>query len=484
MSVASLIAAEQLEAERTLKARSAEKKLSTESVPALQKKIQYLSFTVYELEKLKILKAQYLKELDDIMTNWEQNKISRLKPDQAYIDSARDSILYKLTCISSYYNGMLECSYGSSSTWVIRNCKEAVKKAEDALQAFIILAASKKHLSEEEQQHMSFKKKKLQFEINQNIRALARAEKDPIIIKIRNSELPKSEIESIIALETFLRKQERQEQNEQFDIYTHFEKQTIIRKILSISTKIKKCEAEICQRDNIHTLLEHDTISDTIRTKRNEESFEGTVYQKPLLFSKRIHEIYRPESMPISADSPYLSFRTLRGENSTKIVKIWQPKYVECFTDMNYEIQTRINARIVFSAVEFPLFPRWVVDASAGFGDGISFGVTNWIREGLDINNIVNRASDAYNAGLLAGILVPTRRLLWLYEVGREYRLGRNFRLAPVGNRTGDPLGEFPHYHRRVLTKENVTQSVEGQGIGRHRPWESSKHDKSFWDRF
>jgi hypothetical protein len=27
-------------------------------------------------------------------------------------------------------------------------------------------------------------------------------------------------------------------------------------------------------------------------------------------------------------------------------------------------------------------------------------------------------------------------------------------------------------------------QSVEGQGIGRHRPWETKSTDKSFWDRF
>jgi RHS repeat-associated protein len=64
-----------------------------------------------------------------------------------------------------------------------------------------------------------------------------------------------------------------------------------------------------------------------------------------------------------------------------------------------------------------------------------------------------------------------------------EFTFGKNFRIAPFGNRTGHALGELPHYHRRVI--DAVTGKAKpGQGIGRHRPWETKSTDKSFWDLF
>ena len=65
---------------------------------------------------------------------------------------------------------------------------------------------------------------------------------------------------------------------------------------------------------------------------------------------------------------------------------------------------------------------------------------------------------------------------------GREISFGKNLRIAPNGNRTGNPLGELPHYHRRGLDANGATRT--GQGIGRHRPWETKPSDTSFWDRF
>ena len=59
---------------------------------------------------------------------------------------------------------------------------------------------------------------------------------------------------------------------------------------------------------------------------------------------------------------------------------------------------------------------------------------------------------------------------------GREISFGKNFRIAPFGNRTGHSIGRWPHYHRRG--------TQPGQGIGRHRPFERKSPDKSFWDRF
>lgn len=65
---------------------------------------------------------------------------------------------------------------------------------------------------------------------------------------------------------------------------------------------------------------------------------------------------------------------------------------------------------------------------------------------------------------------------------GREIKFGKDLRIAPFGNRTGHPLGERPHYHRRVTGPNGET--LPGQGIGRHRPWETKSTDTNFWDRF
>jgi hypothetical protein len=66
---------------------------------------------------------------------------------------------------------------------------------------------------------------------------------------------------------------------------------------------------------------------------------------------------------------------------------------------------------------------------------------------------------------------------------GGEIVLGSRVRIAPFGNRSGHELGELSHYHRRGV--DRVTgETLPGQGIGRHRPWEEKSTDKSFWDRF
>jgi RHS repeat-associated protein len=67
-------------------------------------------------------------------------------------------------------------------------------------------------------------------------------------------------------------------------------------------------------------------------------------------------------------------------------------------------------------------------------------------------------------------------------QLGKEISLGKNLRVAPFGNRTGHPLGRWPHYHRRGLGPSGGTRP--GQGIGRHRPWETKSTDTVIWDRF
>ena len=69
------------------------------------------------------------------------------------------------------------------------------------------------------------------------------------------------------------------------------------------------------------------------------------------------------------------------------------------------------------------------------------------------------------------------------YKTGKEFPIGKNFRAAPFGNRTGHPTGRYPHYHRRPKPNEKG-QVPRGQGIDRHRPWDTQPSDKNFWDRF
>ena len=69
------------------------------------------------------------------------------------------------------------------------------------------------------------------------------------------------------------------------------------------------------------------------------------------------------------------------------------------------------------------------------------------------------------------------------FGTGKEIKFNRNFRVAPFGNRTNHPIGQLPHYHRRGINP-TTGQTRSGQGIGRHRPWETKSTDTQFGDRF
>jgi len=70
-----------------------------------------------------------------------------------------------------------------------------------------------------------------------------------------------------------------------------------------------------------------------------------------------------------------------------------------------------------------------------------------------------------------------------LFKEGSEIPFGQNWRIAPFGNRSGHPIGRWPHYHRRG-TPGPDGKTPPGQGIGRHRPLEKKACDKDFCDRF
>ncbi len=77
-----------------------------------------------------------------------------------------------------------------------------------------------------------------------------------------------------------------------------------------------------------------------------------------------------------------------------------------------------------------------------------------------------------------------TGKIVRFARYGRERGIGANCRIAPFGNRTGHPTGRWPHYHRRVPDPNRPGHGMPDQGIGRHRPWDSSPRDKSWRDRF
>lgn len=119
-----------------------------------------------------------------------------------------------------------------------------------------------------------------------------------------------------------------------------------------------------------------------------------------------------------------------------------------------------------------------LVNACAGFGDGVSLGGTALVRELMGTNNVVDFSSPEYTVGLVAGVAVTSRG----YATGAELKIGSNLRIAPWGNRTGHPIGRYPHYHRRGGPDANGN-TPPGQGIGRHRPWEKKPSDKCGCDR-
>jgi RHS repeat-associated protein len=67
---------------------------------------------------------------------------------------------------------------------------------------------------------------------------------------------------------------------------------------------------------------------------------------------------------------------------------------------------------------------------------------------------------------------------------GGEIRFGDNFRIKPFPSRGRTWPERLPHYHRRVQNPATPGEAFPGQGIGRHRPWESSPTDRHWRDRF
>lgn len=135
-----------------------------------------------------------------------------------------------------------------------------------------------------------------------------------------------------------------------------------------------------------------------------------------------------------------------------------------------------------------------VVDGFVGFGDGVFQTITLGIGDLDELRKIggidggVNKCSDIYEWSKLAGNIEGGAALggagITGYRRGWEISFGKNFRFAPWGNRTNHPYGRYPHYHRRGGPLDAKGNAPPGQGIGRHRPWETKSTDISWRDRF
>lgn len=87
--------------------------------------------------------------------------------------------------------------------------------------------------------------------------------------------------------------------------------------------------------------------------------------------------------------------------------------------------------------------------------------------------------------GMMGGGLVGKGYLSGIEITGPIGPTGTpRWRIAPFGNRTGNKYGELPHYHRRVPNPARPNDSLPGQGITRHRPWQPMTEDKAWWDCF
>jgi len=99
--------------------------------------------------------------------------------------------------------------------------------------------------------------------------------------------------------------------------------------------------------------------------------------------------------------------------------------------------------------------------------------VVGAIKEGGTDNAlyILGHASGSVAATIV--LAKGAKELGGMAKAGREFKIGNNFRIAPFGNRTGHPIGRFPHYHRRIVGPNGKT--LPGGSMKWHRPWEKGR---------
>jgi RHS repeat-associated protein len=105
-------------------------------------------------------------------------------------------------------------------------------------------------------------------------------------------------------------------------------------------------------------------------------------------------------------------------------------------------------------------------NASSGFANVVTLGGIGVVQRWFGIDAVVDKCSGWYKGGKYAGYA------WWaaMSALGPEISIGKNLRIAPLGNRTPNPTGQLPHYHRRIIGPDG--QTIPGGGIGWHRPWQ------------
>jgi RHS repeat-associated protein len=125
-----------------------------------------------------------------------------------------------------------------------------------------------------------------------------------------------------------------------------------------------------------------------------------------------------------------------------------------------------------------------IVNIGRGASFGLSDKIADWISPGASCTVEQDSLDKALGGGATTIATVGWGATRAGYTTGREFSAGR-WRFSPFGNSNGNRWVErVPHYHRSVPDPLNPGQSVPGQGIGRHRPWETKSPDTSFWDRW
>jgi RHS repeat-associated protein len=135
---------------------------------------------------------------------------------------------------------------------------------------------------------------------------------------------------------------------------------------------------------------------------------------------------------------------------------------------------------------EVDSLPQGVVDFFAGFGDGISGGLTRRIRGLYDGNNSIDRCSAIYRgaewSGIVAGLAVPVGRATYVYKVSQLPRSGMaaeqivNTRNALKAYFRGRPLDKWlprlnPRYGYPTLkdllekNDNNLARIIERSGV-------------------
>ena len=110
---------------------------------------------------------------------------------------------------------------------------------------------------------------------------------------------------------------------------------------------------------------------------------------------------------------------------------------------------------------DLPNIPQPVVDFSAGMGDTLSFGVTNWVRNQLGANGVVDRCSSAYSNGEWSGVGVSLA--FGGAHLGRNalYQMGR---AGDVGAQVARGLGRVAYDGRSWGAVRDTWSLAAGNG--------------------